>query len=116
MSIVTIWSVFPNPVTYVILLFDEMKVKEDLVFDKHTCELIGFINLGEINNILDRLEHHRGIDDNDTPVTENDIATHMLQFMVRGILTKLEFPLACIPTRDSTGDMLFPLVWQAIRS
>ena len=101
---------------YVILLFDEMKVKEDLVFDKHTRELIGSIDFGEINNILDRLECHCGIDDNDTPVTENDIATHMLQFMVRGIFIKLEFPIACIPTRDSTGDMLFPLVWQAIRS
>ena len=29
---------------YFILLFDEMKVKEDLVFDKHTCELIGFVD------------------------------------------------------------------------
>ena len=101
---------------YVILLFDEMKVKEDLAFDKHTCKLIGFVDLGEINNILDRLEHHCGIDDNDTPVTENNIATDMLQFMVRRIFTKFEFPLACIPTRDSTGDMLFPLVWQAIHS
>ena len=96
---------------YVILLYyDEMKVKEDLVFDKHTCELIGFVDLGEINNILDRLKHHCGTDENDSPVTENDVATHMLQFMVRGIFTKLEFPLACIPTRDNTGDMLFPLV------
>ena len=40
----------------------------------------------------------------------------MLQFVVRGIFTKLEFPLACIPTRDSTGDMLFALVWEAIRN
>ena len=77
----------------VILLFDEMKVKEDLVFDKHTCELIAFADLGEINNILDRLEHHCGTDKNDSPFTENDVATHMLQFMVRRIFTKLEFPL-----------------------
>ena len=40
----------------------------------------------------------------------------MLQFVVRGIFTKLEFPLACIPTRDSIGDMLFALVWEAIHN
>ena len=41
------------------------------MFDKHTCELIGFVDLGEINSIVDRLEHC-GIDKNDIPVTEND--------------------------------------------
>jgi len=45
------------PSKYIALLFDEMKIKEDLMFDKHTCELVGFVDLGEINNILDRLEH-----------------------------------------------------------
>ena len=41
---------------YVVLLADEMKIKEDLVFDKNSCELIGFVNLGDINNILDTIE------------------------------------------------------------
>ena len=31
----------------VILLLDEMYVREDLVFDKSTGELVGFANLGE---------------------------------------------------------------------
>ena len=30
----------------VVLLFDEMKIKSNLVFDKHTGELIGFLDLG----------------------------------------------------------------------
>ena len=29
---------------YVALVFDEMKVREDLVFDKHSCRLVGFVN------------------------------------------------------------------------
>ncbi|CAB3995756.1 Hypothetical predicted protein [Paramuricea clavata] len=37
---------------YVVLLHDEVKIKSDLVFCKHTGELIGFANLGEINNAL----------------------------------------------------------------
>jgi len=31
---------------YVVLLSDEMKIKEDLVFDKNSCELIGFVSTG----------------------------------------------------------------------
>ena len=30
---------------YVTILFDEMKVQEGLVWDKHTGELIGFVDL-----------------------------------------------------------------------
>jgi len=40
----------------------------------------------------------------------------MLQFKVRGIFTKLEFPLASIPTREITEDTLFPIVWEAVRN
>ena len=102
---------------YTVLLFDEMKIKEELVFDKHSCELVGFVDLGEINNILDRLKHRcRSSTDDEAPFVESDIATHILQFMVRGVFTKLEFPLACIPTRDITGDTLFPIVWDAVRN
>ena len=32
---------------YVVVSFDEMKIQSKLVFDKHTNELIGFVNLGE---------------------------------------------------------------------
>lgn len=77
---------------YVVLVFDEMKIREDLVFDKHSCELVGFVNLGEVNNILTEFERQcKG----ETDVVNDDaIATHMLTFMVRGIFTKLEFPYA----------------------
>ena len=36
--------------------------------------------------------------------------------MLRGVFTKLEFPLACIPTRDSTVNMLFLIVWEAVHN
>ena len=41
---------------YVCLLFDEVRIKEDLVYDKHTCRIIGFINLGDVNNQLIRFQ------------------------------------------------------------
>lgn len=42
---------------HVILVFDDMKIREDLIFNKHSCEIIGFINLGEINTVLTGIEH-----------------------------------------------------------
>lgn len=32
---------------YIVLLFDEMKIKSNLVFDKHSGNLIGFLDLGD---------------------------------------------------------------------
>ena len=43
---------------HVILTWDEMKIKGDLYFDKHTRELIWFTNIGEINNSLDQYEQY----------------------------------------------------------
>ena len=37
---------------FVGIIFDEMKIKEGLVFDKHECKIKGFIDLGDINNRL----------------------------------------------------------------
>ena len=43
---------------YVGLVLDEVYVKEGLYFNKHTGELIGYADLGEINNMLDDYEQH----------------------------------------------------------
>ena len=38
---------FTKQERYVVLLMDEMKIQEDLVWDKHTGELIGYVDLGD---------------------------------------------------------------------
>ena len=38
------------------LIFDEVKVKADLVYDKHTGALIGFVNITNINDHLSALQ------------------------------------------------------------
>lgn len=43
-------------VKYVVLTIDEMKISEDLVFDKHSCSLLGFTDLGDVSNTLDSFE------------------------------------------------------------
>ena len=42
------------------LKFDEMKLKESLVYDKNENQVIGFVDLGELNNDLVRLEQSEG--------------------------------------------------------
>ncbi len=41
---------------FVSLILDEMKIKEGLVYNKHSGEMIGFTHLGDINNELVKLE------------------------------------------------------------
>ena len=62
---------------YVVLSSDEMKIKEDLVFDKNSCELIGFVNLGDINNNLDTIELRCNGAMTEAQITPNDVTTHV---------------------------------------
>ena len=98
---------------YVVLLAYEMKIKEE---NKNSCELIGFVNLGDINNILDTIESRCNGAVTEAQITPNDVATHMLMFMVRGICTTLQFPFVCVPTRDTTGEELSPIMWEAVKN
>lgn len=64
-------------------IMDEMHIKEDLVFSKHMGTLIGFTNLGTINDLL--LQYERSLDsENDSPA---HLAKSMLVFFIRGLFT-----------------------------
>ena len=60
------------------------------MYDKHTGNLIGYTNLGEVNNHL--LAFESSIQGNaDHPP---DPAKSMLVFMVKGLFTDLKYPYA----------------------
>lgn len=60
----------PDFQKYVCLLLDEVRIKEDLVYDKHTSQIIGFINLGDVNNQLSRFQRsHTSSDTDGSPLT-----------------------------------------------
>ncbi len=99
-------DVLPENKRYVCLILDEMKIKEGLVYNKYSGEMIGFTDIGDINNELLQLE--RGEEE------RPQIADHVLVIMVRGIFIKLNFPYAHFSTRGVTGDCLYPIVWEAI--
>ena len=48
----------PEYQKYVCLVFDEVKVKEDLVYDKHSAELLGFVKIGDINDHFSKFKEN----------------------------------------------------------
>ena len=98
---------------YVAVIFDEMRIKDGLVYNKHEARIEGFIDLGKINNTLASFQQSFNEPSSGKPPLT--IAKHMLVFMVRGLFINLEFPYAQYPTSDLTADSLFPLVWEVIR-
>ena len=90
---------------YVVILMDEMHIKDDLVYNKHTGELVGFVNLGGVVNDLMQLNNQHKV----------SLASSVFVLMVKGLFIRLEFPYASFPTTGITGDAIFPIVWEAIR-
>ena len=102
---------------FVEVIFDEMKIKEGLVYDKHECKIKGFVDLGDINNHLMTFEKSITETINDDSSTNTfPVAKQMLTFMVRGIFIKLNFPYAQYPTVGITAEQLFPIAWEIVRN
>lgn len=100
---------FP-PVLSTILLIDEMDIKEDLVYDKHSGQLIGFTNLGDVNIHLDAYEKSLNSNKNLSPT----LAKSVLVFMVRRLFSKLQFAYAQFPCSSLTGDKMYGPFWEAV--
>ena len=86
---------------YVILVIDEVHMKEELEYDKHEGCLIGFVNLGETNNQLLEFES--------TLAEDNSIESTMLVTMVRGLFYHLNYPYAQFGCSNLIGDHLLIL-------
>jgi len=80
---------------YVILLLDKIYIKESLVYDKHSGELIGYTDLRDINSHLTK------------SVTggSQSLATTIMFLMVKSLLSDLQFPYAHFPCHQITGDL-----------
>ena len=88
---------------YVTLIMDEVHIKDD------SGVLVGFENLGDINNHL--LQYEATLSD---VTTTRRLAKSMLVFMVRGLFTKLRFPYAQFACSTLTADLLADPVWEII--
>ena len=84
---------------WVVLLHDEMAIKSDLVHDRVTGDITGFVNHSDWTS--------------DSP-TEEDLASHVLVFMVIGISSRLKISLGYFPTKAATSSHLFQTFWRAV--
>ena len=87
---------------YVTLVIDEMYIKEGLLYNKHSGALIGFEDLGDINNLIAEFESQA-----ESESTRKPLAKCMLTFMVRGLFTSIKFVYAQFPASSPTYSYLY---------
>ncbi len=95
---------------HVCLLGDEMHIKEDLVYKKMSGELVGFVNLGDVNENLMQLDQQLQQVSSESPA----LASSVFVLMVRGLFTSLKFPYATFPCKSTCGDQLVPIFFEAV--
>ena len=93
--------------SYVGLLFDEIKIKSDLVYNKTSGDIVGYVNLDKISNELSQLQFAAG---SGAP----QLADHMLVTMVRGVATNLCYPLSAYASKTASGTTLYSIIWECI--
>ena len=79
-----------------------MKIQEDLVWDKHSSDLIGFADLGDVNTNFATLKNVQSL------------ATHVLIFLVKNVVNPLSYTLATFATDGITADQLMVIFWRAV--
>ena len=84
---------------YVVLLHDEMTIKQDIFYDSRSSDIIGFVNVGSWKE-SDEISGH--------------LATEALCFYVVNIVGNIRKSLGFFPTKSSTADQLYQLLLQAI--
>lgn len=82
-------------------MIDEMFIREDLVYDKNNDELIGFTDLGDVNNNLVAYKKSNNED------TFPKLANSMLVFMVCSLFTSMKYPYVQFPCTNVSGGRLY---------
>ena len=108
-NIAVLKSKLQDNVSDVALMHDEIKIKDKLVYNRASGELIGYVELGDINTALQQLESDSG-----SKKDEKQIATHALCFMARSLVSKNCMPVAQYATNCLTADSLFHMFWEVV--
>ena len=90
---------------FVVLAFDEMKIRENLIFDKETGEITEFVDYRE-ESLDVRFNELQQKCQNVNP-EKREVATHMLVMMVQGLAFHLNLPIAQFA---ATGQLSFNLL------
>ena len=87
---------------YVVVVMDEMKIQSNLVYDKYSGDLIGFVYLG------DPMTNYVSLGD------DNVIATHALACLVRGMCSDLKQVIAYYFTENVTSYQIMSIFWKVV--
>ena len=82
---------FTSPERNIVLTFDEMKIQYGLVWDTHSGDVIGYVDLGDVEVNYATVEN-----------TE-EIVSNVLLFLIRGIINPFKFSLANFATTNVTA-------------
>ena len=86
----------------VVLSFDEMKIEENLVYDKYSGELVGYVDLGDPDLNYSSFEN------------SEVLASHVMVFFIRGLESKLKFELGYFGTRGMLSYQIMNRFWRAV--
>ena len=81
------------------LFFDEVKIKEGLLFDPCTWELVGFVDLEN---------------DGTNYTIQKSLATRVLQFYFKSVFSKFQFPCGYFLTCGVSAQSLNRVFWQGV--
>ena len=84
-----------------------MHIRKDVVYNKHDGSVVGFVDIRDINNHLQRFEHL--INGKQSRIQHP--AKSMFTIMVRGLFTKFYAHFLCV---NLTGEQITPLFWEAV--
>ncbi|XP_065652969.1 uncharacterized protein LOC136080281 [Hydra vulgaris] len=95
------------------LIFDEMKIKSGLMFCKTTGKMVGFTDMGPVNDTLN--EFHRRFDRRITERnSELNLAQYVIVFMARGIFSSLCYYFGHFASEGFKNDQIYSCAWNAI--
>ena len=89
---------------FLTLVLDEVFIK--VFFEKHSGALVGYSDIGEVNNLLADYENEY----KESARTPRPLAKRMLVFMIRGLFITLKFLYVQFPVVSCKGANLMPLI------
>ena len=79
-----------------------MKMQQNLLFHKHSGELIGYEDLGDPEKTFSTFDN------------EDDLVTHVMVYYVRGLASDLKFALGYFATRNIYSFQIMSTFWEAM--
>ncbi|XP_071964864.1 uncharacterized protein [Antedon mediterranea] len=92
---------------HVALLIDEVKIESGPEFSKFTGNLVGFSDIGDLSNEISELERKSN-------GKEEQLATHMLMVMMRGIFSDMNVSVGFFTTDSLKGSQLYQIMKEVI--